>query len=314
MPDELRQHLRYPEDLFRVQTDVYSKYQLPPERFFEREGAWSVAQAPSIDPRESTAEDTPATAPSDEQPPSELASESSANRFIPYLHDVRRDRRARAPSSCCSARSCRSRRADERTELQAYMTASSDPDTYGQLTAYVVQERTPGPRAVSNSIDSEPTITQQIALQTGGGNRVRFGDLQLVRVSEGLLWVRPFYAAVPQGSDRNTTVTSYRFVIVSDGSRAASGESLGEAIGKLFPGFEADLGDRVGRTDGSPTTGGDDTPPPETSEGVSDDPAELLLQADQLLAEADAALDTATSASTRRRSRRPRCSSTRPSS
>ena len=30
MPDELRDHLRYPEDLFRVQTNVYSKYQLDP--------------------------------------------------------------------------------------------------------------------------------------------------------------------------------------------------------------------------------------------------------------------------------------------
>jgi uncharacterized membrane protein (UPF0182 family) len=158
------------------------------------------------------------------------------------------------------------------------------------LTAYVVQGRTPGPRAVSNSIDSEPTITQQIALQTGGGNQVRFGDLQLVRVSQGLLWVRPFYAAVPQGSDRNTTVTSYRFVIVSDGSRAASGEDLGEAIGKLFPGFEADLGDRVGSESSTPPPGGEDTPPPETGEGVTDDPAELLLEADRLLAEADAAL------------------------
>ena len=288
MPDELRQHLRYPEDLFRVQTDVYSKYQLPPERFFEREGAWSVAQAPSIDPRETTAEDTPATAPSDEQPPSELASESSANRFIPYF-TMFADPAGEGTEFVLLRPFVPFSRADERTELQAYMTASSDPDTYGRLTAYVVQERTPGPRAVSNSIDSEPTITQQIALQTGGGNRVRFGDLQLVRVSEGLLWVRPFYAAVPQGSDRNTTVTSYRFVIVSDGSRAASGESLGEAIGKLFPGFEADLGDRVGADSGT-TTGGDENPPPETSEGVSDDPTELLLQADQLLAEADAAL------------------------
>ena len=51
MPDELREHLRYPEDLFRVQTDLYSKYQIEPDRFFSRTGAWSVAQAPSVDRR-----------------------------------------------------------------------------------------------------------------------------------------------------------------------------------------------------------------------------------------------------------------------
>ena len=38
MPEELREHLRYPEDLFRVQTDIYSKYQIDPALFFEREG------------------------------------------------------------------------------------------------------------------------------------------------------------------------------------------------------------------------------------------------------------------------------------
>ena len=51
MPEELQQHLRYPEDLFRIQTDVYSKYRIDAELFFQRDGnAWSVAQAPSTQP------------------------------------------------------------------------------------------------------------------------------------------------------------------------------------------------------------------------------------------------------------------------
>ena len=86
IPAELREHLRYPEDLFRVQTDVYSKYQLQPDDFFERDGAWSVAQAPSIDPRGDDAPLQPSTTlpGDDQQAPSELASESTANRFVPY--------------------------------------------------------------------------------------------------------------------------------------------------------------------------------------------------------------------------------------
>ena len=52
MPAELVEHLRYPEDLFRVQTEVYSKYQVDPGNFFQRVGAWSVAQAPSVDRQE----------------------------------------------------------------------------------------------------------------------------------------------------------------------------------------------------------------------------------------------------------------------
>ena len=175
-------------------------------------------------------------------------------------------------------------RVDQRTELQAYMTASSAPDSYGRLTAYVVTGDLPeGPRTVANQIDSEPSIAQQITLQTGGGNRVRYGDLQLVPMGDGLVYVRPFYAAVPQGTDRQTTVTEYRFVIVSHNGRAQFGESLGEALGKLFPGFDGDLGDRVGGE--SPD---DDQRRP--AEPATDDPAQLLSQADELLQEANDAL------------------------
>ncbi|MET0145407.1 MAG: UPF0182 family protein [Ilumatobacteraceae bacterium] len=289
MPESLRVHLRYPEDLFRVQTDSYSKYQLPPDRFFEREGAWSVAQAPGVDPRETTAgSTTTATTPDSDQTPADLASESSTSRFTPYYTMFR------APSGEGSQFVLLRpfvpfSRQDQRTELQAYMTASSDPDSYGQLTAYQVQAPLPdGPRTVSNQIDSEPSITQQITLQTGGGNRVRFGDLQLVPVADGLLYVRPFYAAVPQSSDRSTTVTEYRYIIAAYNGRAAYGESLGEALGRLFPGFDEDLGDRVGATS-PPDTNSPETP--DTGEDPSGTPAELLTRAGQLFDEANSALE-----------------------
>ena len=110
MPAELREHLRYPEDLFRVQTDTYSKYQLEPEDFFEREGAWSVAQAPGIDPREpTTGAATASTTPTAEQTPDRPGLGVVDEPVHPVLHDVPQRRPARGPSSCCCARSCRSR-------------------------------------------------------------------------------------------------------------------------------------------------------------------------------------------------------------
>ncbi|MGI9028919.1 MAG: UPF0182 family protein, partial [Ilumatobacteraceae bacterium] len=249
MPAALREHLRYPEDLFRVQTDVYSKYQLEASAFFERDGAWSVAQAPGIDPRgvDPPVQPTSSVAPDDVPAPTELASESSENRFVPYYTMFENDTRGGEEEFVLLRPFVPFSREDERLELQAYMTASSDPETYGRLTAYVVSGPLPdGPRAVSNRIDSEPSITQQVTLQTGGGNQVRYGDLQLVPVGDGLIYLRPFYAAVRQGAGQQQTVTEYRFVIAFHGGRSQFGESLGEALGKLFPSFEADLGDRVG--------------------------------------------------------------------
>ena len=139
MPDGLRQHLRYPEDLFRVQTDAYSKYQLDSAHFFEREGAWSIAQAPSIDPRESSTAAAPTpTTPTDQQAPADLASESSTARFTPYYTLFANPSGVGADDFVILRPFVPFSRADQRTELQAYMTASSDPDDYGQLTAYVV--------------------------------------------------------------------------------------------------------------------------------------------------------------------------------
>jgi uncharacterized membrane protein (UPF0182 family) len=285
MPPELREHLRYPEDLFRVQTDIYSKYQLDSQQFFEREGAWSVAQAPSIDPRESTAAASPSvTAPTDQQAPSDLASESSTARFTPY-YTLFGDPSGTGEDFVILRPFVPFSTSDQRTELQAYMTASSDPDDYGALTAYVVKPLVDGPRTVSNQIDSSPTITQQITLQTGGGNSVTFGDLQLVPVADGLLWVRPFYASVRSSSDRTSAaVTEYRFVIVYYNGKAEWGESLADALAKVFPGYTGDLGDRIGPDE-------DSTPPPEDGEPqTAGTPAELLQQADQLLQDAQQGL------------------------
>ena len=85
------EHLRYPEDLFRVQTNVYSKYQLDPALFFERDGAWSVAQAPAVAPRETaTIDSQQPTSLATDEPEQALATETSNVRFDSLLHDVRR--------------------------------------------------------------------------------------------------------------------------------------------------------------------------------------------------------------------------------
>ena len=99
-----------------------------PEHFFEREGAWSVAQAPSVDPRGARRVETPpqATAPTDDRDARRAGLGVVERPLHPVLHDVRTP--ARAASSCCCGRSCRSPATTQRTELQAYMTASSDPD------------------------------------------------------------------------------------------------------------------------------------------------------------------------------------------
>ena len=312
MPDGLRDHLRYPEDLFRVQTNVYSKYQLDPAQFFERDGAWSVAQAPAVAPREvslDTQQQTPAA--TEEREPA-LATETSNVRFVPYYtmfgEGDQRDFVLLRPFVPFS-------RDDQRRELQAFMTASSEAETYGDLTVYVVEESAAGlpdgPLAIANAMEAEPEIRAEITLQNQrGGSRVRFGDLQLINIADGLLWVRPFYVSVEQDSGRVTSVTEYAFVMATYDERSAYSTTLGGALADLFPGLDANIGERsddqitpVAELDDSvPASAGADelgVPPDEPAddttgtESGSGAPADLLTEADELLrtAEEDLRLD-----------------------
>jgi len=316
MPDGLVEHLRYPEDLFRIQTDVYSKYRLDPTNFFQRVGAWSIAQGPAAGPRTGSA--TANVGEPDEFVAAEFATESSAARFTPYYILQRNDvtgveefamLRPFVPFS----------RDDQRTELQAYTTVSSDPDTYGRFTTYIVQGALPdGPVRVASQAESEPRISREITLQDSveSGTQVRFGDLQLVPVAGGLIYVRPFYVEVQQPGPI-PLVTEYRFVITSYGERATYGATLGQALSQLFPGFTADLGDRVGSleqdfsditelidtesgipgdftstTDGVADSGDDidDGSPPRPAPGPDAAAAELLAEAEALFIEAESIL------------------------
>ncbi len=179
------------------------------------------------------------------------------------------------------------------------MTASSARDTYGQLTTYIVEEvngRLPdGPLRVAGQAESTEEISRRISLDNvgDGGTEVAFGDLQLIPVADGLIYVRPYYVSVPQASAQVGSVTEYRAVIVSYNDRSVLESTVSEALAELFPGFEGDIGDAIDEPT-EPGAGGDDpeNPPPDPDPGTSsDDPVALLEQANVAFAEADAALE-----------------------
>ena len=316
MPTELQDNLRYPEDLFRIQTDVYSKYRIAPDQFFQRVGAWSVAQAPGTEPSQAAAPAAGGNGTTGTQTAAQstFADESNTTRFIPYYtmfdtsaagEPIDEDFVILRPFVPFSTN-------DQRTELQSYMTASSAPDNYGQLTSYIVEEtnnRLPdGPLRVASNAESTEDISRRISLDNvgGGGSEVRFGDLQLIPVSQGLVWVRPYYVSVPQNSAEVSSVTEYRGVIVSYNDRAVLEDTVSEALTVLFPGFDGDIDETIEEptepgdsdtdpsdpdTDPDPDTDSDTETDPDPDPGTSvDDPVALLEAADQAFIEADEAL------------------------
>jgi len=286
MPQGLDAHLRYPEELFRVQTAAYSKYRLSPEDFFGRTGAWSVAQAPIARPRAtaSVTNDSVAGDSSSGQQ-ADLATESGTERFVPYYSELRSPGETEASFKLLRPFVPFSTD-DSKRNLQAFMTASSDPKDYGSLVAYEVENAEDGPFTVSNTMNTEASVSQQLSLLNIEGTDVVFGDLQMVPLASGLLWVRPVYVQ-PTVSDSRESQPTIELVLVSQNNNAAFGSSLSGALAKLFPGFEGNIGDVVGETPaGNGGNGGAVTPP-----ATDKTPADLLDEAEALFAQADQALD-----------------------
>lgn len=286
IPAGLREHFRYPEDLFRVQTGLYGRYQIEdPAQFFTGDLRWSVAQNPSDQPESSaTAGGATPAAPTTTEPLREADTGNVADpdtpRFVPYYSMFH------APDGTVTFSLLQPfvpfSSNDSVRELAGYMTVSSDPDTYGQLTLYRVDGvKPPGPATAAAEMDSDSTIASAITLLGQGGSEVRYGNLQLIPVADGLLYVRPVYL---QPAGRQDGQLYLRRVIVARAGRAVMAETLSEAINLLFTDADVDLGEVVG---------GPTITPPEGEEPPSDrTPAELLAAADELFADADAALAT----------------------
>ncbi len=304
-PATLTSHFRYPEDLFRVQTNTYAKYHFSdPTLFFNRDGAWSVAQAPPLEPEQAAAivgGSALATGTGD----AVTVQDANVARFEPYYTIFH------APNSKSDVGVFSMLRPfvpfssdDSRKELRSMMVVSSEPATYGQMTLYeFVDPLPPGPATVAAQFDSEPAISQIITPLDQRGSRVVFGDLQIIPVAKSLVYVRPLYVRPDDATAKQVFV---RKILASYDSRSVISDSVSGAIAKLFPGFSLDLGDRVGGANTSttpdttnttlpgttPTTvpGFTGTTPTTVVGGIPQSPSELLASADALFSEADAAL------------------------
>ena len=280
MPAELQQHLRYPEDLFRVQTEAYSKYRLDGDRFFDRKDAWSVAQAPSSVPRAQATAPAATTDASSAAVVNDFAEESGSARFVPYYSMFRAPGQEEASFQMVRPFVPFSTD-DTRRELSAFMVASSEPDTYGQMTAYVLPDTdTDGPALVQVAIDSDPRISAEITLLDTAGSSVVFGDMQLVPIGDGLLYLRPMYIRAD-----NTLQATFRYMVAVYNGTAVFGADIQEALAKLFgPAFRTDIGDVLGAA----TPGDDEPDTPDTERTIED----LLSEAEELFTQADAALQS----------------------
>jgi hypothetical protein len=272
--DELRAHFRYPEDLFRVQTNMWGRYHIgDPKEFYSQSDRWNIAQDPG------TARVTPTTVPG-APPPVPQPVAPGERRMDPYYLVMRLPD---APSlEFLMLQPFVPFSADDtRRELSAFMVAKSDPDDYGKLEAFVMprDRQVDGPAIVHARINQEPEVSQLITLLSRAGSEVLLGNLVIIPIEHSLIYIRPLYV---QATGANA-VPELKKVIVAFGDRIAIRDTFRDALAAVFGSAPDTLeeGPAPDPVDGAtPTVPGD----------VSDEVRRLLDQAAQAFAEADAAL------------------------
>ena len=205
MPADLRAHLRYPEDLFHVQTELYGTYHMAePDIFYHREDQW---QKPVL----SIAPERPD--PFLRHMVMRLPEEKQAE-FILMVPFTPRGK----------------------DNLASWMVARNDGAHYGELVVYRFPKQSLvfGPTQIVNRINQDTEIARQIALWDQGGSTVIRGNLLVIPIEESLIYVMPLYLRAQGGR-----IPELKRVVVAYQNRVVMEETLDAGLTQLFGGAGA---------------------------------------------------------------------------
>ena len=271
MPIDLQQHLRYPEDLFRVQTNMWGRYHVEdPDSFYSGNDYWDVARDPG------TAGAGAGTQTTDAQG-NVIATRDA--RIDPYYLFTQLPG-SEDPEFILMRPYVPTSQRDDNQLLTAFMVGKSDRDSYGKLQVFVMpRDNLPkGPALVQGEIQRDPEVSEDETILSGQGSKVSFGSLTAIPIDGGLVYVRPFYVTSTQ-----TEVPGLEKVIVYFEGEVAIRDTLQEALAAVFGDAPPTL------EEGAPDT--PETPPDETPTGtLTERVATLLAEANDLFAQAEDAL------------------------
>jgi len=207
MPESIREHVRYPEDIFAVQSQMYATYHMTQASvFYNREDQWQI---PAIE--EGT--DSAGTVMQPYYTIMRLPGETDEE-FIQMLPFTPRGR----------------------DNLAAWLVARSDGEHYGKLRVFEFpkQSLVYGPRQVVARISQDQTISPQITLWNQQGSQVNWGTLMVIPIEESLIYVRPLYLRAQGGK-----IPELTRVVAAYGDQIVMEQTLEAALARLFGGGPA---------------------------------------------------------------------------
>jgi uncharacterized membrane protein (UPF0182 family) len=202
--NELRQHFRYPEDLFKVQREMLARYHVNnPSVFFTNDDFWNVPADPTQNQ------------PGVDQPPYYILAGSPTGPGSAQFQ---------LTSALVSLR---------RPFLASYISVGCDPQNYGKITVLELpsESQTLGPEQVQNRFVSSAEVSKELNLLRQSETDVRFGNLLTLPVGGGLLYVEPVYI---ERANRQVTFPQLNRVLVAYGDRIGYDPTLRGALNQVF--------------------------------------------------------------------------------
>jgi uncharacterized protein len=200
MPADIRRHVRYPGDLFRIQTALHATYHMTePDAFYHREDQWQI--------------------------PGTINKATNENPFMRHII-MRLPGEANPEFIFMTPFTPRGK-----DNLAAWMVARMDGDNYGKLSVYRFpkQSLVYGPKQIANRINQDTEISRQLTLWDQKGSEVIRGELLVIPIEESLIYVQPIYLRAEGGS-----IPELKRVVVAHENRVVMGESLEEGLNALF--------------------------------------------------------------------------------
>lgn len=205
MPADLIAHVRYPEDLFKIQRRLLTSYHVDdPGAFFREADFWDVPSDPSV---KVTSGSPPA------QPP-----------YYLYTKLPGQSGPAFQLTSPLTARS--------RPNLASFVSVLNDADGFGHLTVLELPTNSsvPGPQQRGATFQTSPTASQELALFDQHGSKVVLGNLLTLPVGGTLVYVQPVYVEAESGS----VIPQLKRVFVGVGDRVGFAATFDAALDEAF--------------------------------------------------------------------------------
>jgi uncharacterized membrane protein (UPF0182 family) len=221
---DLMDHIRYPEDMFRVQRDILSSYHVKTAAaFYGGQDFWRVPRDPSTFGGGASAQ--PPYYLTLQMPGAKTPSFSLTTPFVPR---------------------------GGRENLSAFAVVNSDPGPdYGKITVLQLPRNTniAGPSQVASNFEAKPEVANSLSLLRRGGSDVVLGNLLTLPVGGGLLYVQPVYV---KATSNTSAYPLLQKVLVSFGDQIGYDDTLKGALDQVFGG---NSGTNAGNTTTNGATG-----------------------------------------------------------